>query len=478
MDRSGLRSEQTVYDIYVFLMFSLFPLFILPSGYKSITAAKYRFFAAATLLFALYSLVSVIKTRKERRVFPLSPSEICVILFFLFSCLSAVLSPYGVSVLRGLGRNEGLYTTALYCLCFFILSRKGFKPSYVLYLEASALIFSLIALVQFLDKNPFGFYPSVYYYYAAADVYTASFVGTIGNVGMAAIFISVCVPLFFACYSDLRYKNPTLPFVSALLFFVLLYTDVDAGKVAVAVSCSFTAIACGTRENFKRLCRFLSLHACAAALNALLVREYVFPRLFVSLSPSPLFFAFLFAAALLFGLSFLKITRVKLFFTVCLVALIVALLLFAFFYGGESGILFEAHELLHGRSSDSFGSNRILIWKDCLKLFKERPLFGGGPDTLRVRSSIVFERTSDISGSLIKRSVDSAHNEYLNLLVNLGIFGLIPFLLLVFFSLSSKDKVPKAAFLGYAVCAFFSFSVCITAPFFWIFAAFLSSRKD
>ncbi|MBR4979723.1 MAG: hypothetical protein IKX77_04155, partial [Clostridia bacterium] len=157
MNRSLLKTEQTVYDIYVLLMFLVFPLFILPAGYKNITGAKYAFFAAATLLFALFRLVLAIKSGKSGRRFSLSPSEISVLLFFIASCLSAVLSPFGASVLRGMGRQEGLYTAALYCLCFFILSRRRFKPLYVLFLEASSLIFALITLVQLLDKNPFGF---------------------------------------------------------------------------------------------------------------------------------------------------------------------------------------------------------------------------------------------------------------------------------------------------------------------------------
>ncbi|MBQ7624705.1 MAG: O-antigen ligase family protein [Clostridia bacterium] len=478
MNRSLLKTEQTVYDIYVLLMFLVFPLFILPAGYKNITGAKYAFFAAATLLFAAFRLVFAIKAGKKGCRFSLSPSEICVVLFFIASCLSAVLSPFGASVLRGMGRQEGLYTVTLYCRCFFILSRRRFKPLYVLFLEASSLIFALITLVQLLDKNPFGFYPSGYYYYAAADVYTASFAGTIGNVGVASIFISVCVPLFFASYLDPDTKNPSLPFVSALLFFILLYTDADAGKVAVAAALSYVAVACGNAENFKKLCRFLSLHACAAALNELIARKYVYPRIYFSLSFSARFFAYAFAAALLFGLSFIKIKRVKLFIVISLAVIILASLVFVYFYRGESGVLFEAREILHGNVDESFGSSRIKIWKECLRLFKERPLFGGGPDTLRGRIGTVFERTSDISGELIRRSVDSAHNEYLNVLVNTGIFGFLPFLSLVFFSLSSKEAVPKAAFLGYAVCIFFNFSVCITAPFFWMFAAFLSSKKD
>ncbi len=56
------------------------------------------------------------------------------------------------------------------------------------------------------------------------------------------------------------------------------------------------------------------------------------------------------------------------------------------------GTVYELSRVLHGEIRDSFGSSRIRIWKAVLALIPERPLLGGGPDTLALRLNVVFSR--------------------------------------------------------------------------------------
>ena len=463
-------------DVYVFIMFFAFPLFVLPSGYRNITLAKWYFFIIATAAYALFEIFFMIRLR----ILPkLSASLICVLVFFAACCLSAVFSPYGSGVIRGLGRYEGLLTLFFYCLCFFVLSDKPFKPKYVYFLAASGAVFSVISLIQLLDKNPLGLYPGEYLYYAAQDVYSAAFLGTVGNVGMVAVFICVCVPMFYAFYvtSDEKRAAAVIP-AAALLLFILLYSDVDAGKVGILFSFAVTTVILATEKNFRRICVFLSVMSFAGALSALISPVYEYPELEFTLKASPLFFAFAAAGVIAFCLSFARIKRPRLYIILLICIVTVASVLFVYFYDAGSGMLHELHEMMHGRVDPSFGTNRIRIWRESLALVPERPLLGGGPDTLPARLFIVFERVSEISSETLTRTVDNAHNEYINLLVNVGILGLIPFLALCVSSLFSKNNICKAAFLAYAAQAFFSFSVCITAPFFWMLAAFLAKKKE
>ena len=173
-------------DIYVLLMFFVFPLFVMPSGYKDITHVKWCFFVIATSAYALSEIFFMIKLRIRPK---LSASLICVLAFFAACCLSALFSPYGSGVILGLGRYEGLLTVFFYCLCFFVLSDKPFKPKYVFFLAASGALFSILCFIQLLDKNPLSLYPGQYFYYAAPDVYSAAFLGTIGNAAHLPTFI-------------------------------------------------------------------------------------------------------------------------------------------------------------------------------------------------------------------------------------------------------------------------------------------------
>ena len=82
------------------------------------------------------------------------------------------------------------------------------------------------------------------------------------------------------------------------------------------------------------------------------------------------------------------------------------------------------------------------------------------------------------------RSIDVAHNEYLNILVNQGIFALLSYLAAVISALvhwyrnkSAAAAAAGAAVLCYCVQAFFGISMFIAAIFFWIALAYLESEN-
>ena len=150
-------------------------------------------------------------------------------------------------------------------------------------------------------------------------------------------------------------------------------------------------------------------------------------------------------------------------------------------------MLGESHALLHGRAEDDFGSGRIYIWKNVWQAVKERPLFGGGPDTLSRRITAYFERY-DEAGHIVRRTgIDTAHNEYLNILANQGLFALLCWLgalgcSAVRFVRRAGERpaalICGSAVLGYCVQAFFGISMCLSTPFFVIAWAMLETREN
>ena len=133
--------------------------------------------------------------------------------------------------------------------------------------------------------------------------------------------------------------------------------------------------------------------------------------------------------------------------------------------------------------SGDMGSGRIAIWQQVWQLVGERPLLGGGPDTLGQRLEFFFERESG-QGDIIRTKVDAAHNEYLNWLVNCGAAGLAAYLTALFATAQHVFRARHdvialalgAAMLGYAVQAFFGISQCIVTPLFWLIWAMLECR--
>jgi O-antigen ligase len=158
---------------------------------------------------------------------------------------------------------------------------------------------------------------------------------------------------------------------------------------------------------------------------------------------------------------------------ISLIVLGICALVYVYFSSAESGFIYELNQVMHGNFADEFGSNRIRIWKRCIEMFKEYPLLGSGPDTAVGRYNIIFERFSPIWQQLIRTGVDSAHNEFLNLLVNVGIIGLVPFIVAICAVLFKKKKdlntLCAVAVLGYVLQSMFLFSITITAPYFWLF---------
>ena len=140
------------------------------------------------------------------------------------------------------------------------------------------------------------------------------------------------------------------------------------------------------------------------------------------------------------------------------------------------GFLQEAHLLLRKGWNDDYGSGRLYIWRQVWALVPERPLLGGGPDTLSLRG-ISWNPTFDpVSGLSIRTVVDAAHCEPLNVLANQGVLGLTTWLLVMGQALlrawrRREELCPLlcgSSILLYLFQSLFGISMPITAPFLWL----------
>lgn len=186
------------------------------------------------------------------------------------------------------------------------------------------------------------------------------------------------------------------------------------------------------------------------------------------------------ACAAVWGLALLLPRRRMLLLSAALTA---AGLVFLLRCRGDNQTLLEASLLLRGEADGSFGSGRLAIWRDCLYLVRERPLLGGGPDTLWLRGLEPLAWVHD--GSVIPSDITAAHNEYLNILVNQGAIALAAYLVLLATALlrcfrqarNARYALCGIGLLCYAAMAFFSISTCITAPFVWLLLALCNPHE-
>ena len=195
-----LKYARWVTDKYILVMLGLFPIFCgwREHAYKSITEAKFLFFLIATLLWllAVLALLLIAALRKERMRPNVRPAHLAMGLFLLFGAVSAAASEYGSVCLLGAGRYDGYLMSVLYGAVFFGVSMLATpRPRYVWALGISAAVCCVIAWLQLFGLDPFRLYPEGMNYYDKFERLSAAFLGTIGNTGILAAYLTLAAPL-------------------------------------------------------------------------------------------------------------------------------------------------------------------------------------------------------------------------------------------------------------------------------------------
>lgn len=418
-------------DLYLACMAFLFLLWPGLGGYEHLTQQK----AAAFFLFSGLYLGGTVLLRLELALVGGTPlrrgsltarhlPQLLMAAYWLFTALSTLLSPYRDTAFLGSGRYEGFVTLSLYCGCFLLLCAYARPAAWLLGVFGVGVSLNcLLSLLQLTGANPLNLYPAGMTYFDGNVLYAGQFLGTVGNVDLLSALLCVAIPVCWIAIVRLEDTKRFLLLIPlALSLFVLFRAYVEGGILGILAGTLLTVPVIAKRGQRKK-------------------------------------------------------------FTLGAAAVIVLCFVGVYAFGSRmGGFLYEASELLHGNADDSFGSGRIYIWRNVLEVVKERPLLGGGPDTLGLRTDAAFERYDEALGILIRSKVDTAHNEYLNILVNQGLFALIAYLgALVFAALQWIRTAPEnttaaicgGAVLAYCIQAFFGISSLITAPYFWLALACL-----
>ena len=500
--KTNCRCYDKITDAYVCLMLLVFPLWKGSSGYLNITAAKYGFFLWSALVYIGLMLITAglcLFTGKYRdtaeKGMTISPTQICILIYALLCCVSAVLSDYGSKVWLGAGRYEGVSTILLYAVIFLLVSCFGKLRKLHLYLIGAVVtINAVIGILQYLGYNPFMLYPKGYTHHDAFTLYANAFLGTLGNIDLLSAFLSLMLPLLYAYYL-LNEKTGLMlvPFTAGV--FLLLLSGVSAGLVGIGggLIITFPALA-NSRQRLAKVLRAGGLSFFSVAVYTCL--NVTYENRIIGIHPkfgAPVAVSAVIAAALICLSHFMNRSGIKAEWNekkakrirvICVIAAIAAFLVVVRAYPFSSGALSEMHRLLWGDVDASFGSSRIQIWRQAAGLVPEHIWFGGGPDTLAERIGFTFKRFNEVTGTMIETSIDNAHNDYLNILVNTGVISLLAYLAAIFIAavrtlragLENKTAaVVFVALLCYLIQMLFGFSICIVSPFFWILFGLLDA---
>lgn len=426
-------------ELYLLLMLSVFLVFPGFRGYAHLTSHKWILFVVLSGGYLVLSGVLVLELallghRKLQSPVAtwraLKLPQKLVILYWCCTGLSTICSVDPVQAFWGSARLEGFLTITLYCGCFLLVSQWGRPTPWMLWVSGTAMsINCVIALLQLAGYNPLSLYPTGMTYFDSGIQYEGQFLGTIGNTNLLSAVLCIAIPVFFAALITLRDKRRFFLLIPLILCLIVwVKAEVAGGLIGV--------------------------------LGSILLALPVFT----------------------------KKKAAKKWLAVMVATILLVSLLTVYFVGDHmGGFLYEAHELMHGRVKQSFGSGRLFIWRVVCKLVPERLMLGGGPDTLGLRSTAYFEHYDENLDMMIRSKIDTAHNEYLSVLVNQGLPALIFYLAALIIAavqwMKRADKSPEIAIcgigvLGYCIQAFFGISSPISTPFMWlVFGLLLANMK-
>lgn len=408
----------TLCAVYAALICTAFPLVFWAGGYRCIAETKFVAYIVLTGVF----LAAFIPTAAKQRSALRKPALVQWLIagFWLWSLVSALCSPWISDAFLGGSRYEGWITLTLYCAVFAALSLGGSSRLRRPWLPAAATcVCCAVAMLQFFDLNPLWLFPGELRWSGRESVYNGAFLSTVGNADLTACVL--CTGFAFCWSMAVAGKRWLYLLPAAAALAVILFSGIRGGLVGAAGGLAVCLPAALTKDGKARL-----------RIYGILLAGVLLLLLLIWMLPMP----------------------------------------------GTAG---ELRAILRGEAEDSFGSGRIYIWRNALRLAKERPLLGGGPDTMGSRG-LYFERLND-DGIPLRRGIDCAHNEYLNVLVNQGIPALLCLLAALgvtlwraFRSGSAAAAVLRACLVSYLLDAFFGISMPTNAAFFWLIFGLLAAE--
>lgn len=370
----------------------------------------------------LFLLLLLPMLRGEPRRGRMTMPQLLLCAYGILTLVSAFCSPWPATALLGAGRFDGAVTILLCCLLFVALSRYGRREPLLLWVAAAAItVYCIVCVLQLLEKNPLGLYPGEYRWSGREQAYNGAFLGFTGNADLSAAVLAMGFALFWAGALHRRQLWFLIPALGCLA--VLLWSGMRGGILG--------------------------------ALGSLVL----LPWFRLRQKQARLYYGL--ALFLLLGLGVFVIWLLPL-----------------------PGTLGEAHALLRGQVEDSFGSGRIFIWRRSLSLLPERLLLGGGADTLGLRLNEAFTRVQD-NGTTLRRTIDCAHCEYLNILLNQGLLSLCCYLAAlgctVVRALRQRDQTSALLLpplMAYGIQALFGIAMPGSTGLFWVCWGLLESARE
>lgn len=500
------KVNQIIASVFTLIIIAVFPLFF-RNYYFDILTVKYIFYYGTIISMAVVTLVvSIIflfldKSRYDwatikslKRQFSIKSfrkSDWAMIAFLIAVAISTFQSDYFYESFWGNeGRFMGMFLILLYGVSFFIIGHcLKFKQWFLDVFLFAGMIACIIGIMQFFKYDPIGFKKGL----TASDF--PSFTSTIGNINTYTSYVALISGMgtvLFAIEKN-RFRRAWYLFTVIISMFALITGISDNAYLALLAL--FGLLPLYLFNNLKGLKRYM-------VLVSILFTEFQFIDLISQKYPEHVL-----KINGLFNVivGYDKLAHfVVMLWGICIVLYVLdacvskesimkkdnnlgrwiwlGLLIIIVMAGCY--ILYDAN--IAGNAdkygslkkylviNDDWGTHRWYIWRIGMESYAKFPLihkiFGYGPDTFGI---ITVNNFYEEMISRYNEKFDSAHNEYLQYLITIGIVGLAAYLTLLFTSIvemiraSKKRPVMMAltfALVCYGAQAAVNISVPIVAP--------------
>lgn len=479
--------------VYVLFMFCVFPLMTHDRYYNILTFRYHTYLTATAILSAITAVLLILRAASRKKssstttstssqhdasvdasnplarighyikhhILPtLTITDRCFLILYLVIALSTAFSQYPYEALHGfwkaengniIGRYQGLLSWTAYLAMYFIVSH-FYRPRHW-HIYPVLLTISLACLwgiADFFLLDPFHFLELV------DDTNRYLFVSSFGNINTYTAFTGMALAFSGALFI---FSDRTLDTILAyLVLFITAFADVMglSANVFLSLGITMALLPMLCFRNARGLTRYLfmlSTILLAISVTGIIVNagipttaKYV-PSEIISLARKeilPMLTKVTFTVTLFLTFIFNKkrSTKIKDSNTFCILRLIWATFFFAVIClvivlllavnVGHLTVPFPMSKFLV--INDTWGTDRGLNWRlgfthwrDHLPFLKK--LIGHGPDTYYI---IMMDYYRDQIKTTFYNVLDSAHNEYLEYLLTIGLLGLLSYIAVLF----------------------------------------------
>lgn len=495
--------------LFVLSILCVFPL-VYHDFYFDILQTKYKYYYVNVIVLigiaVTLSIVNLVKTYKSHGIDVIKnmfrkPKErdyflvpkIALFSFLIIAVISTLQSDYTYEAFWGNeGRYTGLFLLLLYGLSFFIVSRYFvFKRWYLDVFLITGMLVCLFGIVQYFGIDVLSFKE------AMQEEQRSMFASTLGNINTYTAYIALVIGVASVLFiiSENRYGTIWYYICMVISFFAIVTGQSDNAYLALGALFGFLPFcAFKKRRGIKRyilmLATFFSVIQAVDFANAIwgdrvlgvdgvfnvLVNHDNLLGLVVILWSLGACWYYMDKKRHKDGADEVdKRVRIAWGVFLALGVIVISYLLLDANFGGNPdkyGVLSRYLVI-----NDDWGTRRGYVWRIGMEYYREFPwlqkLFGFGPDTFGI---LTTKYNLDEMVSLYGEVFDSAHNEYLQYLITMGLLGVLSYLTLLISSvvLMVKRAAEKPymlalvfAVLCYGVQAFVNINLPIATPVMW-----------